>query len=262
MDSEILLANVMRCRRIELYVRWDEEVGESERAAFEPLVRERAKGCPVAYLVGMREFFCREFEVDRSVLIPRPETEHIVLSALAFAAQQPVSTFLDVGTGSGVLAVTLAAELPQARGWALDVSAAALAVAAKNARRHDIADRLTFHESDLFANLPSDIAFDLVVSNPPYVPTGKINELPIDVRGYEPLASLDGGPDGLAIVRRLLRESPAHMRSNGRLLIEMSPEQHSDVYVIAAAEKSWEPLPVVKDLARQPRVAVFARRPS
>jgi release factor glutamine methyltransferase len=257
LDAELLLAHVLSSERIELYMHWDAAVSATDYGRFCELLSRRSAGCPVAYLIGEREFFCRSFLVNPSVLIPRPETEHIILGALDFARQVAVKTIVDVGTGCGNLAVTLAAELAGASGWALDVSRDALALAERNAERHCVAERLTFVVSDLFAALAPDLKFDLIVSNPPYVPTAQLAQLPIDVRDFEPHRSLDGGPDGLAVVRRLIEGSGSRLVSGGRLLLEIGPQQERPVHEFAAARACWQIQPTIKDLARQPRVVVL-----
>jgi release factor glutamine methyltransferase len=194
LDAEVLLAAARGCRRIDLYVAFDEEPSEEVRTAFRELVRRRADGTPVAYLVGKREFYSLEFEVTPDVLIPRPETELLVVALLDYVKQRhsssiqhpasSIQTIADVGTGSGVLAVCAAKYVPTAHVTAIDISPAALAVARRNAERHGVAGQINFVESDLFANIPPDERFDAIVSNPPYVSTAEMPALPADVREH------------------------------------------------------------------------------
>ena len=220
LDAEVLLAETLGCQRIDLYTRFDETPGEDIRAAFRTLVRRRAEGTPVAYLVGRREFYSLSFRVTPDVLIPRPETELLVISVLDLAKKSSevsplrapiedwsgegqgvraaaaidstrgpsakISTIADVGTGSGIIAVCLAKQLPDCRVTAIDVSPAALAVAAENAKHHGVANRIELVESDLFAAVPADRRFDVVVSNPPYVAQAEMERLAPDVKNFEP----------------------------------------------------------------------------
>src|SRR5262245_36534608 len=204
LEAQLLLAHALDCRRIDLYTRSDEAPAEEQRGRFRELVRRRAEGCPVAYLVGRRDFFFLDFEVTPAVLIPRPETEDLVNEFLRLAKTVPNPTVLDVGTGSGAIAVSVARQHPGARVTATDVSPEALAVAARNAGRHGVADRVRFLAGDLFAALPDGERFDFVLSNPPYVAAEEMAGLPPHVRDHEPRLALDGGPGGLAVIERAL----------------------------------------------------------
>ena len=214
LDAEVLLAEVLGCQRIELYTAFDDVPDDERRAAFRELVRRRAEGTPVAYLVGRREFYSLMFRVTPDVLIPRPETELLVVAALDLAKQgrgarvqgagvrgrsrqfpnppppaprpSPALTIADIGTGSGIIAVCLAKHLPASRVTAIDISPAALAVARENAEKHGVADRIAFVESDLFAAVAGNGQFDFVVSNPPYVTAAELETLAPDVRKFEP----------------------------------------------------------------------------
>lgn len=270
LDAEVLLAHARGCRRIDLYAAYGEIAADATRTSFRELVKRRADGTPVAYLVGHREFYSLDFEVTPDVLIPRPETEHLVIALLdsvkarsvenresghedtstrsdkAEAANQssggekeevlsseksqgqrntphPPLTIADIGTGSGILAVCAAKYLPTARVTAVDISTAALAVASRNAERHGVADRIEFVESDLFANVAADKRFDFIISNPPYITTREMADLPKDVREHEPHQALEAGVDGMSVIKPLIEQASDRLKTGGTLLIEISP---------------------------------------
>jgi release factor glutamine methyltransferase len=225
LDAEVLLAHALGCKRIELYTRHDEEPSEEQRARFKELVRQRVNGCPVAYLVGRKEFFSLEFEVGRDVLIPRPDTESVVVECLRLAKGMAAPAVLDIGTGSGCLAVSAAKYHKTAQVTATDVSAAALAVAARNAGKHGVADRIRFLEGDLYAPVSAGERFDFILSNPPYIPHGDIPTLPVGVRDFEPDIALDGGPDGYAVFDRLIAGAAERLRPGGCLIVEIGSPQ-------------------------------------
>ena len=225
LDAEVLLAHAVGCKRIELYTRHDEEPSEEQRARFKELVQQRVKGCPVAYLVGRKEFFSLEFEVGRDVLIPRPDTESVVVECLRLAKGMTAPAVLDIGTGSGCLAVSVAKYHKTAQVTATDVSAAALAVASRNAAKHGVADRIRFLEGDLYAPLPAGERFDFILSNPPYIPHGDIPALPVGVRDFEPHVALDGGPDGYAVFDRLIAGAADRLKPGGYLIVEIGSPQ-------------------------------------
>jgi release factor glutamine methyltransferase len=260
LDAEILLAHARGCPRIQLYTNYDEPLTEGQRAVMRDLVQRRAAAEPVAYLVGHREFFGLDFRVSRDVLIPRPDTETLVVAGLEFLATRPQPRVLDVGTGSGCIAISLAVNAPNAILVATDQSAAALEVARENAARHGVDDRIRFVEGDLYAPLSVSEPFDLIVSNPPYIASAEIDTLAPDVRLHEPRAALDGGPDGLAIIRRLLADARAFLSPAGGLLIEISSEQAEAVTQLLAANGAFEDIRVIHDLSRQPRVVQAVRK--
>lgn len=255
LDAEVLLAEAVGCKRIELYTRFDEVPGESVRQKFREFVRQRAQGRPVAYLIGHREFFSLDFTVSDAVLIPRPETEFVVVALRdrAQAAARPSPLVADVGTGSGVLAVCAARYLPGSRVVACDTSRDALAVAAANAQRHGVADRIRFFQSDLLADVPADEPFDFIVSNPPYVSEAEYERLPADVRLHEPRAALLSGPQGTEVIERLAAEAVERLRPGGWLLVEISPMIHQAVTAVFSPPQ-WQLGETVMDLARLPRV--------
>jgi release factor glutamine methyltransferase len=253
LDTEVLLAHTLGCQRIELYTRWDEVASEEDRQTFRGLVRQRVEGCPVAYLVGRKEFFSLEFEVSPAVLIPRPDTEHVVVECLRLARKHQTPTVLDMGTGSGCLAVAVARQHPGAQVSAIDISPEALAVAAGNASKQGVGDRIRFLEGDLFSPLAPGERFDFILSNPPYIPHDDLNQLPSGVRDYEPHLALDGGADGFAVFDRLVAMSPDYLQPGGQLLLEIGSAQE-----IPARERlealGYEVAPTLRDGAGYPRV--------
>jgi release factor glutamine methyltransferase len=260
LDAEVLLAHVRGCKRIELYTAFEELASEELRQRFRELVKQRAAGMPVAYLVGQREFFSLPFEVTPDVLIPRPETELLVVRALDVAKQAPLTEradgiqIADIGAGSGILAVTLAKRLPSSQVTAIDVSAAALAVAKRNAERHGVSDRIEWIESDLFAASADDRRFDIIASNPPYITTAELARLGADVRRYEPALALDGGMQGTDVIARLIPEAADRLAPQGWLLMEISPTIVERVEALLDAEPRLERRPTQKDIAGLPRV--------
>lgn len=259
LDAEVLLAHVRGCPRIGLYTAFDVPVADAERARFRDLVRRRGDGEPVAYLVGSREFFSLPFAVTRDVLIPRPETEGLVVRVLDICRTAEAPGIVDVGTGSGAIAIAVAKHLPRARLAATDISAAALAVAVGNASRHGVAGRVEFVEGDL---LPADRCsgpWDVIVSNPPYVREDEFEGLPRDVRLHEPRGALVAGPTGAEMVARLAAAAATMLVPGGWLVVEIGPSVVTAAEAVLAAQPGLIPGPTLKDLAGLPRI-VQARR--
>jgi release factor glutamine methyltransferase len=254
LDTEVLLAHALSCKRIELYTRHTELVDEDARGRFRDLVRRRVEGCPVAYLVGRKEFFSLEFSIDPAVLIPRPDTECLVMECLRLAKGMTEPHILDLGTGSGCIAVAVAHQHRTARVTAVDLSADALTVASRNAARHGVADRIQFLQGDLFAPLSADMHFDFVLSNPPYIAHEEMGRLPVGVRQYEPHLALDGGPGGFAVFDRLVEQSRAHLRPGGYLIVEIGAPQESPSRQRIAALPGFELARTIRDGSGHPRV--------
>lgn len=260
LDAEVLLAQSLECRRIDLYARYLDPADEDVRQRFRELVRKRVEGCPVAYLVGRKEFFSLEFEVDPAVLIPRPESEFVVMECLRLAKPMAEPTVLDIGTGSGNLVVAIARQHPGARLTAIDQSAAALAVAGRNAHKHQVAGRIRFLEGDLFAPLPADEQFDFIISNPPYIATEEIARLAPGVRDYEPRLALDGGPDGYAVFDRLIAGARPHLKPGGHLIVEIGAPQEGPARSRLQRE-GYAVADTIHDYSGHPRV-LRATRPA
>lgn len=257
LDAEVLLAHARGCRRVQLYTQYDTELTPAHRAAMRDLVKRRANAEPVAYLVGHREFFSLDFRVTPDVLIPRPETETLVVELIEAARELPSVRILDVGTGSGCIAVALAANLPQASVVAVDTSEPALAVARENAAKHGLAERIAFLHGDLFAPVDPAARFDFIISNPPYVTEEEFATLAPDVRDHEPRSALVSGADGLDTIRRLIADAPKFLADGGRLLIEFDPRQANAVCGLIGDDGRYGDATVLKDMNREAR-GVFA----
>jgi release factor glutamine methyltransferase len=260
LDAEVLLAHVMGWQRYEVYTRQDEEVGSSDRARLRDLVRRRGEGMPVAYLVGRKEFFRVTLAVSPAVLIPRPDTEEVVVQFLDLLKAHPAPLALDVGTGSGCIALACAERHPAARFLATDISPEALALARANAEALGLADRVEFRLGDLFAPVADAGPFDAILSNPPYIPTAVIPTLEPGVRDYEPRLALDGGEDGLRVVSRLIAEAAPFLKHGGHLILEIGTAQEHPVREMIAARPEFELAPTIRDAANHPRVIRATRR--
>ena len=258
--AEILLAHAMQCERLRLYTRFEEIPGVEVRERFRALVQKAGTGHPIAYLTGTKEFFSLAFEVSPDVLIPRPETEILVERAISLLRKtpEPAPTILDLGTGSGCIAISLAKHLPHARIAASDSSEAALAVARRSAERHGVAERIEFRCGDLFTPWADGPLFDVILCNPPYVATAGA---PVDasVRDFEPRAALYAGADGLEVIRRVVREGPRRLRGGGHLLVEMAYDQAAAVRELAE-QAGWQEVVAYRDAAGHERVLHARRR--
>ncbi|RME10565.1 MAG: peptide chain release factor N(5)-glutamine methyltransferase [Ardenticatenia bacterium] len=253
LDAEVLLADVLGVSRAGLIARLHDTLARDAFKAFQGRIARRERGEPVAYIVGRKAFYGRDFLVDARVLIPRPETELLVERALARLADVPAPRIADIGTGSGCIAVTLAAERPDAHLIATDISEGALAVARANAERHGVADRVDFRRGSLLE--PLDAPVHLIVANLPYVGTDEMEILAPDVATYEPHVALFAGPDGLALIRDLLAQvSPAVLLPGGALLLEIGYAQGDAVARLV--RERWPHAQVVlhRDLAGLNRV--------
>lgn len=263
LDAEVLLAHVRGCQRILLYTTFDQVVGDEERGRFRELVKRRGTGEPVAYLVGSKEFFSLDFAVSPAVLVPRSETEGLIVRALDLckerSAAAPPPRIIDVGTGSGAIAITLAKKVPAAEIVATDISAEALAVARSNAARHGLEERVTFVECDLLEHPAAAGPWDIIVSNPPYVRDDEFAALPDTVRLHEPRQALVGGATGVEVISRLVGQALDRLLPGGWLLIEIGPSTAEPAREVIANAAGLEPGPTLNDAAGLPRI-VQARR--
>lgn len=255
LDALVLLEHATGLGRAALLARSREPLREEHGATYDRLVRERERRIPLAYVTGEREFWSLPLRVDRRVLVPRPETETLVEGALQVL--RPGARFADVGTGSGAVAVALARELGPGRYHATDRSAGALCVARANAEAHGVADSIEFLEGDLLAPLAGrSLCLDGIVSNLPYVPTAEVEGLEPEVRDHEPRGALDGGADGLELIRRLVDAAPALLRAGGWLLLEVGAGQAGAVQRLLARPAAFDQLTTRRDLAGLERVVV------
>ncbi len=269
LSSELLLAHVLGLNRLDLYLDYDRPLEADELAALRSLIKRRAGGEPVAYIVGEKDFWEASFEVCRHVLIPRPDTETLVESALegleSLTGQNlsgtGEATVWEPATGSGAVVLSLAARLPEVRFVASDISPAALEVARRNAARQGLLDRVSFWAADWTAGLrPGRAVFDMIVANPPYVSTGELSQLAPDIRGYEPAIALDGGEDGLTQVRRLVYSAADFLSPRGLLLLEIGWDQKEAVAGLARETGSYATVDFVRDLAGHDRVARLRKK--
>ena len=252
LNAEHLLAHALGLKRMELYLQFDRQLGEAERAPLREMVKRRGAREPLQHILGTVEFHGHTFTCDKRALVPRPETEQLVEIALEIAKGKTSLAILDIGTGSGVIALTLALQLPDVSVHATDVSADALALAADNAARHALTERITFVASDLLP--PEETQFDLIIANLPYIPAGEIAALSPEVR-HDPLTALDGGPDGLDLIRRLVDAAPGRLTPGGALLLEIGIGQADAVNTHLAARK-FRDISVRSDYQNIPRFAV------
>ncbi len=263
LDAEVLLAKARDCPRIDLYTAYTELADDGLRTRFRELVRRRVAGMPVAYLVGRREFYSLPFEVTPSVLIPRPETEFVVLRLLELAkttAEQPDQLRIaDLGTGSGILAVCAAKYVPGAEVVAVDSSPAALEVAQRNVELHALEQSVRLVRSDWFSELAGEAPFDFIVSNPPYVSDSEFAELAADVREFEPKEALVSPDEGIAATRHIITAAPEHLRRGGWLILETSPMLADRVRGLLVDHTEWAEVTIHDDLSHRPRV-VSAQR--
>lgn len=258
LTAEILLSYVLKLSRVRLYVDLDRPLSKEELGAYRALIERRMAGEPTQYLTGVREFYNRAFKVDARVLIPRPETELLVEAALRMLPKDAPGRALDVCTGSGCIAISLAAERPQATVIATDLSPDACALAQENAQALGVADRVTVLQGDLFAPVPAGERFQVVVSNPPYIASEEIPGLSAEVR-REPKLALDGGPDGLVAVRRVVTGARQWLEPGGLLAMEIGEDQGPAVLELLRAA-GYADARVEKDLERRERMA-FGTQP-
>ncbi len=261
LNAEFLLGKVVDLSRVDLYLHFDRPLSDQELSAVRHLIRRRLSGQPLQYLTGHTGFYSLTFRVSPAALIPRPETEILVsalLQRLKHRGEQ--LSVADVGTGCGNIAIALAVHLPGARLWAIDRSPEALALARENARSHGVEERIDFLQGDLLAPLHRRQGrLTAVISNPPYVSAGQLEKLPVEIRDHEPLMALNGGPDGLEVVRRLIPEAADMLSPGGWLALEIGAGQAQQVETIIARTKRYRDLETIPDYAGIPRV-VLARR--
>jgi release factor glutamine methyltransferase len=256
LNAETLLMFTLSCDRAYLFAHPERELTPQERINFQESIAQRALGIPAQYITGHQEFWGMDLVVSPAVLIPRPETEHVVEAVLALSPGAG-SCIVDVGTGSGCIALALAKELPQAEIHATDISPAALEIARANAARHGFDQRIRFRQANLLQGFEPD-SLDLVVSNPPYVGESEEDEVQREVRKHEPRNAIFAGPTGLEVIERLVPEASTTLKPGGFLIIEMSGTIAEGVKRLLA---SWSGLRVINDLQGIPRVVVAGKAP-
>ena len=268
MSAELLLAHALGTERLGLYLRFDQPLSAEELERYRELVRRRLRHEPVAYITGVKAFWDLTVAVTPEVLIPRPDTETLVETALAeIAALSHCSTaapplIFEAATGSGAVILSLAGNAPGCRFFASDVSPAALRVAAGNARRNGLAERVCFFVADWFSSLrPASARFDMILVNPPYVARGEIAGLAPEVRDYEPRVALDGGVDGLDHIRSIIFAAGGFLSPGGLLLLEIGWDQPDRVRALAETADWCQDIVFFKDMAGHQRVARLRKRP-
>ena len=260
LDAEVLLGHLLEKSRLQLYLDFEMPIFQEHLTLYRELIKKRIAHTPVSYLTNRKEFMSLEFYVDERVLIPRPETEQLVETILAEKAGDS-ERLLELGTGSGVIATSLAVHQPEWDIIATDISEPALAVARKNAETHACTSQIKFLSGDLFDPIKAmdptgEIRFDWIVSNPPYVKKTEWETLRPDVRDYEPEVALFAGDDGLAVIRRLIAEAPEYLASNGKLILEIGDTQADTVRPLIDAEPAYATYKLLKDHAEKERIVL------
>ncbi len=252
LDAEVLLAHAMKIDRLQLYLAFEDSVDKEIELYYTSMIAERLAYRPVSYLIGNKEFMSLDFIVNENVLIPRPETETLVetVSKLGIAG----SRVLELGTGSGAIAISLARHNHDWHFVATDLSMEAILVAQENARLHDVIERISFVQGDLFSAFSRHGEFDWVVSNPPYIPTRDLADLPPGIRQYEPILALDGGIDGLNVIRRIISEAHTVLKPDGQLAIEIGYGQSDEVQNLAYETGKYSDFFITEDYSGIPRV--------
>ena len=262
-DAEILLADTLGCQRIDLYLRHDQPLHVDELTRYKQRIRRRAQREPVAYILGTKEFWSLDFKVTPDVLIPRPETEGIVETALQLIPDNGPLRVLELGVGSGIITIALAHERNAWQFWASEVADRAIEIARSNARVHGLEDRIQWAVGSWFSGVKNmqDEGFDLIVSNPPYIAEADMVSLEPEVSKYEPRLALDGGPDGLESITHILDTAPDYMRPGGWLLLEIGYDQGAAVQDHARKTTAFDQIAVDRDFSGLDRIARFRKSP-
>jgi release factor glutamine methyltransferase len=262
LTAEILLAHKLNVDRIALYLNFDQPLTENELSGYRTLIKRRLQREPLQYIVGVQEFWSLEFAVTPQVLIPRPETELLVEQAIERLKAVPAEEnkppgILDLGTGCGAIAISLAKAVQQARIWATDISAEALELARLNAEKHGVSDRITFIQGSLWEPLlDQGLTFDHILSNPPYIATEEFENLSPEVRDYEPRLALDGHNDGMTYIQTIIREAPVFMNPGGWIMLEMAPGQTEKALGLIGEIKEYGEKTRIKDYSHRYRVVM------
>jgi release factor glutamine methyltransferase len=257
LDAEVLLSHILSKDRVYLYVHFDQPLEEGELAAYREMVKKRAARMPVAYILGSKEFMGLSFVVNPAVLIPRPDTEILVEAAICCLQEVKRPRILDLGTGSGAIIISMLSCLPEAAGVSVDLSPEALQIAATNAQKHDVAERLSLLQGDLFTPLHEQ-QFDMIVSNPPYIPDRDIDGLEPEVR-KEPRLALAGGGDGLDFYRRIIAGAWQYLKADAYLALEVGNGQAHKVADLANEGEKYELGEIIKDYGGIERVVLLKK---
>ncbi|MBP2632492.1 MAG: Protein-(glutamine-N5) methyltransferase, release factor-specific [Firmicutes bacterium] len=258
LDAEVLLSHVLGKERIYLYVHFDEPLQADEMAQYKDAIKKRIARMPVAYIIGYKEFMGLDFNVSPAVLIPRPDTEILVEAVIERLKEKENVSFVDIGTGSGAIVLSLLANLPQAVGSTVDISEAAIAVAKDNAEKFGVSDRVSFFHGDVYSPV-KDQVFDAIISNPPYIPDADIESLQPEVK-CEPHGALAGGTDGLDFYRKLVREGVTLLKSGGFMAFEVGIHQAAAVAKLAETFSELGEVSVLKDYGGIERVVIINKR--
>jgi release factor glutamine methyltransferase len=257
-EASSLLSFVLSRPGSFLFAHPEYELTTDERSRFDECVQRRSKREPFQYITGVQEFFGLDFEVAPGVLIPRPETEILVETAISKLPSTGSPNFLEIGIGSGCISVSILKSVPNSKAIGVDISPAAIVVAGRNAAKHGVSERFTIREGSLFADI--DVKFELIVSNPPYIPDGDIGELQPEVRDFEPRTALAGGASGLEMVERIVREAPFYLTPGGWLILEIGFGQSGSVRELLHTQ-IWDSVDVIPDLQGIPRTIVARYTP-
>ena len=263
LDAELLLSHLLNTDRVGLYVNYKETLDETRLIEFKELLDRRALKEPISYILGYKEFWSIRFKVDRRVFIPRPETELLVEEVVKIVRKEYNSkkvNILDIGTGAGTIAISLAKEIGDVRIFATDISRDAVELASENAREQSIYSKIIFGVGDLFSPFKIRGLFDLVVSNPPYIPTHELNDLQDDIKNYEPKQALDGGEEGLSFIKRIINEAPLYLKDSGWLLIEIGYNQAGKIEEIFNRSGYFYSPEIIKDYRGFNRVVKAKKR--
>ncbi|HJL93599.1 MAG TPA: peptide chain release factor N(5)-glutamine methyltransferase [SAR324 cluster bacterium] len=265
LDAELLLAFVLGCSRLDLYLKADQPLNQKERKAYRELVQQRADGCPIAYLIGEKEFWSLTLEVNKNTLIPRPDTETLVENTVVqiqnWQIKHPESQCLiaELGTGTAAIPLAICAEVKNLHIIAVDCSKDVLEVAERNMERHKslLSPRnnlIELVESNLFSKINPTEKLDFIISNPPYIPSKNISSLQVDIMQYEPLIALDGGPDGLSFYRYLLETAPSLLTPEGEMFLEIGFDQQANLNLLLKEFPDWKTSVFQPDLQGNDRV--------
>jgi release factor glutamine methyltransferase len=255
LDARLLLQRVLQVNQTYLVAHGEEELTAVQTHRYHHFLQRAGQGEPIPYLVGHAPFYGRDFTVTPAVLIPRPETEQLVDTAVAWANSHPIHNLIDVGTGSGCIAITLSLRLPDVQVYAVDISAEALAIARQNARQQNTLDRIRFFQGNLLAAAPGK--FDLIVANLPYVTNGEWTSLDVGVKSYEPALALKGGADGLDLIRQLLAQAITRLHSGGAVFLEIGWRQGTAVRRLAEHYFPGVQVDVLPDFAGHDRIVLI-----